>query len=310
MAGSAPRCRADRAVQGLPTVLDFTRAGVSLLNRSRQIDLHLHSTASDGVLSPAAVIRRAAGLGLAAVALTDHDSVAGVAEAVAEGERLGVRVVGGCEFSTAAPWGEMHVLGYFLRAEDPVLAAFLHRCREDRIRRGREMVEGLQAWGVDVSFEDLAAETGSGAMGRPHLARALVRLGKVASVEEAFKLWLAKGRRAYVEKRLPSFREVADQVHRVGGLVSAAHLRAHATRAILETFKAEGLDAVEIRHPAHSGEFRDRLTGLAQPLDLSRTGGSDWHGEDNPEASHAMIGSQEVPLEWLELLDRRLRTED
>ena len=258
------------------------------------------------MLAPAAVVQRAANLGLAAIALTDHDSVAGIPEAVGEGERLGVRVVGGCEFSTAAPWGEMHVLGYFLQAEDPVLAEFLHRCRQDRIRRGREMVEGLRAWGVDVSFDDLAAETGEGAMGRPHLARALVRLGKVASVEEAFKLWLAKGRPAYVEKRLPTFREVADQVHRTGGLVSAAHLREHATRPLLEMFKQEGLDAVEIRHPAHSGEFRARLTGLAQGLDLLRTGGSDWHGEDNPEASHAMIGSQEVPAEWLELLDRRV----
>ena len=167
------------------------------------------------------------------------------------------------------------------------------------------MVEGLRAWGVDVSFEDLASETGAAAMGRPHLARALVRLGKVASVEEAFQQWLAKGRPAYVEKRLPAFREVADLVHLAGGIVSAAHLRERATRAILATFKAEGLDALETRHPAHSAEQRARLTALAQALDLRVTGGSDWHGDEDPEASHAMIGSQDVPAEWLTRLERK-----
>ena len=133
-------------------------------------------------------MRHAAGLGLGAIALTDHDTVAGVEEAQAEGARVGVRVVSGCEFSTAAPWGEIHILGYFLPPADPTLATFLQRCRDDRVRRGREMVDGLRAWGVDVSFEDLAEETGRAAMGRPHLARALVRLGKVASVDEAFAL--------------------------------------------------------------------------------------------------------------------------
>ena len=251
-------------------------------------------------------MRRAARIGLTAIALTDHDSVGGVPEAVAEGERLGVRVVSGCEFSTSAPWGEMHVLGYFLPSEHPTLAGFLQRCREDRIRRGREMVAALQAWGVDVSFEDLAAETGGAAMGRPHLARALVRLGKVTSVDAAFQQWLGKGKRAYVEKRLPTFREVADLVHLTGGIVSAAHLRERANRAILEAFKEEGLDAVETRHPAHSGELRARLTELARNLGLFPTGGSDWHGDDDAESTHGMIGSEEVPAEWLEILDRRV----
>ena len=258
------------------------------------------------MLPPAGVVQHAARLGLSAIALTDHDTVAGVADAQREGARLGVRVISGCEFSTSASWGEMHVLGYFLPSEDPALNAFLARCREDRIRRGREMVAGLQAWGVDVSFEDLVQETGSAAMGRPHLARALVRLGKVASVDDAFSQWLGRGRPAYVEKRLPSFRDVADLVHRVGGLVSAAHLKDRGNRATLTGFRDEGLDAVEIRHPGHSGEARARIAALADGLGLLWTGGSDWHGELNGESSHAMIGSQEVPAKWLELLDARV----
>jgi len=250
------------------------------------------------------VVRRAAEFGLSAIALTDHDTVAGIPEAQREGERLGIRVVSACEFSTSAPWGEIHVLGYFLPTDHQALSEFLHRCREDRVRRGRAMIEGLQAWGVDVSFEDLWEETGGAAMGRPHLARALVRLGKVASVDDAFNQWLAKGRPAYVEKRLPSFREVAELVHSVGGIVSAAHLKDKATRASLTVFKEEGLDAVEIRHPGHGVETRSRLTALAESLGLLATGGSDWHGDLDGESSHAMIGSQAVPAEWLTLMEK------
>jgi predicted metal-dependent phosphoesterase TrpH len=257
------------------------------------------------LLPPAAVVRRAAELGLSAIALTDHDTTDGVPEAQATGVQLGVRVVSGCEFSTSAPWGEIHVLGYFLPPADPTLNEFLRRCREDRVRRGRAMVEGLQAWGVDVSFEDLLEETGAAAMGRPHLARALVRLGKVESVDDAFAQWLGRGRPAYVEKQLPSFRAVAELVHAVGGIVSVAHLKERGTRAALSAFKEEGLDAVETRHPGHSLEARARLSALAQSLDLLRTGGSDWHGDLDGESTHALMGSQEVPAEWLDLLDAR-----
>ncbi|NOT06647.1 MAG: PHP domain-containing protein [Gemmatimonadales bacterium] len=264
----------------------------------------MHSTASDGLLPPGAVVRHAAAAGLTAIALTDHDTIAGVVEASAEGERQGVRVVSGCEFSAAAPWGEMHVLGYFLPTDDATLEGFLERCRADRVRRAREMVEGLQAWGVDVSFEDVAKETGNAAMGRPHLARVLVRLGKVATVDEAFGQWLGRGRPAYVEKTLPTFREVAELVHSVGGLVSAAHLKDRGTRAALTAFKEEGLDAVETRHPSHSGDARAKFTALAASLGLLRTGGSDWHGDDHGEGNHALLGSQEVPAEWLEAMDR------
>jgi predicted metal-dependent phosphoesterase TrpH len=264
----------------------------------------MHSTASDGVLPPAGVVRRAAELGLGAIALTDHDTVAGVPEAEAEGERVGVRVISGCEFSTAAPWGEMHVLGYFLPAGDQALNDFLARCRGDRVRRAREMVQGLQAWGVDVSFDDVVAEANGAAIGRPHVARVLVRLGKVASVDAAFREWLGRGRPAYIDKMLPTFQEVAALVHSVGGIVSAAHLKERGTRLVLTSFQEEGLDALETRHPGHSGEVRARLTALAAELGLLRTGGSDWHGEEAGEGTHAMLGSQSVPPEWLELLDQ------
>ena len=264
----------------------------------------MHSTASDGTLPPAAVVRHAHAAGLAAMALTDHDSVAGVAEAQAEGERLGVRVVSGCEFSVKVAWGEMHLLGYFLPVTDPAIERFLEGERAMRLDRARRMVESLQAWGVDIGPEDVLAEAGNAAVGRPHVARALVRLGKVRDVPAAFDEFLGIGRRAYVEKVLPSLAEVADLVHRAGGVVSAAHLRDRANRATLQLLKADGLDAVEVRHPRHSAELRAQIEESARQLDLLPTGGTDWHGPGHDEGL-LPLGTDAVPMEWLAALEAR-----
>jgi 3',5'-nucleoside bisphosphate phosphatase len=267
------------------------------------IDLHVHSTASDGSLSPGGVVKRAAGAGLRAIALTDHDTLAGIPEALAAGEQYGVRVVGGCEFSAAAPWGEMHVLGYFLPPDSPQLDAFLERCRADRVRRAQEMVQHLQRLGVDLSFESVLQESAGGAVGRPHVARAIVRHGGAIDLGDAFDRFLGRGRPAFVEKTLPQFRTITELVHATGGLVSVAHLKERGTRAFIERLKGEGLDAVETRHPSHDPDLRARLTDITLQLGLLRTGGSDWHGDPEPGVTHGTIGSQWVPMEWLERLD-------
>jgi hypothetical protein len=267
------------------------------------IDLHVHSTASDGSLAPEAVVKRALAAGLGAIALTDHDTLGGIPEALAAGERLGVRVIGGCEFSAAAPWGEMHVLGYFLPSDSPVLDAFLERCRADRVRRAQAMVEQLQRLGVEVSFEQVLDESRGGAVGRPHVARAIVRHGSAIDLGDAFDRFLGRGRPAFVEKTLPAFRAIIELVHQAGGLVSVAHLKERGTRAFIERLKGEGLDAVETRHPSHDPDLRARLTDIALKLGLLRTGGSDWHGDPEPGVTHGTIGSQAVPREWLDRLD-------
>jgi predicted metal-dependent phosphoesterase TrpH len=267
------------------------------------VDLHVHSTASDGGLPPEAVVERARTSGLTAIALTDHDTVAGVPAAVAAGDRLGLRVVGGCEFSCAAPWGEMHVLGYFLPSESAELEMFLERRRADRVRRGREMVNRLQGLGVRLEFEDVLRQSRGGAVGRPHVARAIVRQGGAIDISDAFDRYIGRGRPAFVEKILPAFRDVADVVHSVRGMVSVAHLKERGTRSFLERLKRDGLDAVEVRHPSHDADLRSRLTGIALRLGLLRTGGSDWHGDPEPGETHGALGSQEVPLEWLEQLE-------
>ena len=267
------------------------------------IDLHVHSTASDGSVSPEGVVKRARAAGLHAIALTDHDTIAGVPEAIAAGERYQVRVIAGCEFSAAAPWGEMHVLGYFLPAQSPDLDIFLERCRADRVRRAQEMVQQLQRLGVDLPFESVLKESGGGAVGRPHVARAIVRHGGATNASDAFDRFIGRGRPAFVEKTLPTFRAVAEVIHAAGGLVSVAHLKERGTRAVIERLKAEGLDAVETRHPSHDADLRARLTDIAIHFGLLRTGGSDWHGDPEPGFSHGTIGSQHVPREWLDRLD-------
>ncbi len=269
------------------------------------VDLHVHSTASDGSASPEAVVECALAAGLTAIALTDHDTIGGVAAAVAEGERRGLRVVSGCEFSVAASWGEMHVLGYFLPTISPTLEQFLEDRRADRDRRAREMVGRLRAAGVDITFDDVLDEAQGGAVGRPHVARLIVRAGKAADLGQAFDRFLGRGRPAFVDKVLPTFAEVAAIVHSVGGIVSAAHLKERGSRALLERLKADGLDAVETRHPSHSPDVRAHLTDLALSLKLYRTGGSDWHGDNGPGNTHGVLGSQQVPAEWLDELDRR-----
>jgi len=263
----------------------------------------VHSTASDGSLPPEVVVERARRAGLAGIALTDHDTVAGVPAAETAGERLGIRVVGGCEVSSAAPWGEMHVLGYFLPSHSAELESFLERCRADRIRRAREMVSRLQGLGVGLEFEDVLLQSKGAAVGRPHVARAIVRKGSATHVSDAFDRYIGRGRPAFVDKRLPTFREIADLVHSVRGIVSVAHLKERGTRSFLERLQREGLDAIETRHPSHDPDLRARLTDIALRLGLLRTGGSDWHGDPEPGETHGSLGSQEVPLEWLERLE-------
>lgn len=267
------------------------------------VDLHLHSTASDGAFPAEEVVTRAHAVGLKAIALTDHDTLDGVPAAIAAGNRLGIRVIAGCEFSTIAPWGEMHVLGYFLPVGWEPLERFLVRCRLDRERRGGDIVDRLNRLGVGLKMEDVLNEAQGGAIGRPHVARALLRSGLVKSVQEAFDRYIGWNRPAFVEKKLPTFAEVATLVHAAGGVLSAAHLKDRGTKSVLATLKTQGLDAVETRHPVHDPDQRSRLTDIAQQLGLHRSGGSDWHGDDPSLPPSGQIGGQQVPHEWLEALE-------
>ena len=270
-----------------------------------RVDLHCHSTASDGEYPPADVARRAQAAGLAAIALTDHDTTGGVPEATRAGEALGLRVVSGCEFSVKAPWGELHLLGYFLPPGHARLEEFLVGTRAARHRRAEQIVGHLRRLGVTIELADIVRVADGGAVGRPHVARVLVQRGVSVDMNDAFARYLGRGRPAYVEKPLPTLQQVTELVHAVGGVAVAAHLGDHGTEGQIRQFQEQGLDGLEVRHPSHSPGIERRLTGIAQRLGLAISGGSDWHGDMEVGDSHAPLGGMEVPLEWLEKLEER-----
>jgi predicted metal-dependent phosphoesterase TrpH len=252
---------------------------------------------------------RAHAVGLSAIALTDHDTTDGVADAARQGARMGVRVIPGCEFSVRAPWGELHLLAFFLPPSDERLQAFLRDKRAARRRRGEQIVAKLQQLGVPIDLEDVQARMGGGdgggALGRPHVARALVDCGTCDDVGDAFRQYLGRGKPAYVEKPLPTLGEVTTLVHAVGGLTVAAHLGDHGTEGQIRQFQDQGLDGIEVRHPSHAPVVEQRLIRIAERLGLCISGGSDWHGDSEYGETHAPLGGMRVPDTWLEQLEKR-----
>ena len=216
-----------------------------------------------------------------------------------------MRVVSGSEFSVRAPWGELHLLGYFLPPESTRLGEFLAGTRAARRRRAEQIVVLLQGLGIDIELADVERAADGGALGRPHVARVLIEQGASVDMNQAFARYLGRGRPAYVEKPLPSLEQVTRLVHEVGGVAVAAHLGDHGTEAQIRQFQAQGLDGLEVRHPSHSPGNERRLTAIAERLGLAISGGSDWHGDAELGDSHAPLGGLEIPLEWLEQLERR-----
>ena len=285
----------------------------------RRIDLHAHTVVSDGTLTPTQLVELAAREGLAALAITDHDHVGGVEEARQAGERLGVEVVAGIELSVAHPAGEFHLLGYLLDPEDATLLRALAGLREARAGRAAAIVERLRALGVEVALEDVTreAEAGGGgrggAIGRPHVARALMRKGVVGSMKEAFDLYLADGRPAAVPKRKLDAREALALVHGAGGVAVLAHPVTveppQAREALVRELAALGLDGVEVMHSKHGAAEREAFGRLARELELVETGGSDFHGENKPDVrlGSGKDGNVAVEASVLEALRTRAR---
>lgn len=270
---------------------------------ARFVDLHMHSTASDGSVSPADVVAAAQRAGLSAIALTDHDTVDGVLEAQAAGDALGVRVVAGVELSAVDDGDEIHVLGLHL-VHPEYIAAALEELKEARRDRARITVETLNALGIPVTLDAVFAVAGAGAVGRPHIAKALVAGGWARDFRDAFDRWLGNGRPACIEKRTVTFEEAARLIHDAGGLAVYAHPGSGASRADLEVLAALGLDAVEVRHPSHTADEIVRLAALTEELGLVPSGGSDWHGASE---GYRALGSMHVSIDWLERQDERLR---
>jgi len=267
------------------------------------IDLHTHSLRSDGALSPADLIRRAADRGVSALSLSDHDTLAGVAEAVAAGDALGVRVIPASELNTESEWGDAHVLGYFIDPADQPLEARLRWLRENRGRRIELMVEKLNQLGYSVSLDRVLEIAQGGSLGRPHLAEALLEKGYVRSYEESFDTILAKGSPAYVARVGLSPLEAVALVRTHGGVPSLAHPgTVVGLEALLPKMVAAGLAGIEAYYGEHSPEMTERCLALARTHGLVPTGGSDFHGR----GEHGVdLGAVFVPPETIEMLRSR-----
>ena len=273
--------------------------------RRRLVDLHMHSTASDGALVPAAVVRAAAAADLAAIALTDHDTVAGVTQARHEGERIGVRVIAGVELSATEDGQETHLLGLHLTRIGE-LERHLVGFRDARRVRAEHMVERLNSLGIPITMAAIEGQAAGGAIGRPHVARALVLGGWVSDHRDAFERYLGAGRPGYVAKPRLDIAAAIRLVHDAGGLAVLAHPGAECTRDRLEQLAGVGLDGVEVRHPSHSPDEMARLERITEELGLVPSGGSDWHGA---AAGSRTIGCMQVSAEWLERQEARVEAQ-
>jgi len=247
-------------------------------------DLHSHSSASDGTRPPAEVIARAAGAGLDAIALTDHDTVAGVAEAVAA-LPPGLALISGMELSCRRDGHSVHLLGYLFDPEHEELAAQCRAIRQSRVERAKAMVGRLADLGTGVTWEQVAAIAAGGVVGRPHIARAMIEAGVVGSFDEAFTpQWIGPGGRAHVRRYALDPAAAIALLHSAGGVAVLAHPLAVtrgwiAGEELIAELALAGLDGVEVAHPDHDMAQRNQLTTVARRLGLAKTGGSDDHGQ-------------------------------
>ena len=267
------------------------------------VDLHVHSTASDGTRPPDEVVREAKRIGLAAIALTDHDTLDGVALATETGAALGVRVVAGIELSAVETDAETHILGLHL-SDTRQIEAQLAALRDMRRGRAERIVVRLNELGVRVEMAAVLEQAAGGAIGRPHVARAMIAEGWAVDFRDAFDRYLGGGRPAYVPKERLAASDAIGAIHRAGGLAILAHPAQTGTRERVEAFVRAGIDGVEIRHPSHTPEDVARLTALVDFFGLVPSGGSDWHGASEGART---LGMMRVPGSWLERQDARIR---
>lgn len=273
------------------------------------IDLHLHTTASDGRLSPTALVALAAKAGLRIVSVTDHDTVAGLADARGAAGVHGVRLVTGIEMTAVDSGRDVHVLGYFFDPEDADLARFLHTQRLARIERVREIAHRLRGLHCEIDAEALLAAmpTASGrSVGRPLVADALVAAGHAVDRRDAFDRLLGTGCPAFVPRCGPDVAKVVDVIAKAGGVASLAHPGLLGTDDRIPGYAASGLSAIEARHRDHSAEDEERYRSFARTLDLAVSGGSDFHGEhESRDGSVAAPGSVRLGAEDFALLEAR-----
>jgi hypothetical protein len=266
-----------------------------------RVDLHIHSTASDGRLTPAEIIQEAAERGLTFIALADHDSVDGIASAQAAAQAFPqLKVIPCVEISTDIPKGELHLLGYFIDYTDDELKATLDRFKNSRLRRAQKMVAKLENLGIHVDWQRVQEIAGGSSIGRPHIAQAMLEKGCITSIKQAFNEYLGHDRPAYVERDKMTPEEAVELIVKAKGLPVLAHpLTLSDPEAMTIELKAAGLVGIEAYYDGYTIEEINRLVTLASKHKLIVTGGSDYHGLDPTETS---IGGADLPIEAVEQL--------
>ena len=271
------------------------------------IDLHTHSTASDGRLSPSDLVVRAAAAGVTVLGLTDHDTTGGVSEAALAAAGKGIELVPGIEVTAVVDGADVHVLGYFVDAASPSLGVFLDAQRRQRVDRVRQMIGKLASLGVVLDADAILAPglaDRTKAVGRPWIAAALVAGGYAANKDDAFDRWLSRGRPAFVPRQGAAPVDVIRCIHDAGGLASLAHPVLAGRDDLIPGWAGDGLDAIEVYHSDHDAETSAHYLALATRLHLLVTGGSDYHGD----ADHGgEPGSVTLPPDAYAELKRRLK---
>jgi predicted metal-dependent phosphoesterase TrpH len=266
-----------------------------------QADLHIHSTASDGRLTPAEVVKEAAKKGLRFIALADHDTIEGIAPALAAAKSFpNLRLIPGVEISTDIPAGEVHILGYFIDYTSRELGAKLDRFRNSRLNRAKGMVAKLDKLGIHLDWPRVEQIAGSSVMGRPHIAQAMLEKGYIDTFKQAFTDYIGRDGPAYVEREKVTPAEAVALIIKARGLAALAHpFTAGDPEAMTIELKSAGLAGIETYYDGYSDEEIEQLVAIAERHELITTGGSDFHGLDSTETA---IGGIDLPLASVEEL--------
>ncbi len=267
----------------------------------QRVDLHIHTTFSDGDMSPEEMVTEARSMGLAGIAITDHDEVGGVEIATEAAGSTDFTVVPGVELSTSDGKSDLHILGYLIDIHDENLLKYLELFRDARLKRGIKMVERLREMGVDIEVDTVLEIAGDGAVGRPHIASALMKNGCVRSAEEAFRQYIGFNSPAYVPKYQLKPSDAFKLIREAGGVGAVAHPGTSRRDDLITDFATAGMRAIEVYHPKHSQSDIARYERLAHKLGLVATGGSDSHGSRD---GHLHVGVCSVPLKTVEQLEQ------
>jgi len=267
------------------------------------IDMHTHSTASDGIYSPRKLVDYAIEKGLAGIAITDHDTIDGIEEAIQQARHYkNFIIIPGVELSTEYNNEEVHVLGYMINYKNRYLLKLLNNLQTERNNRALKIIDKLTNLGFEINYEDIERIAGPGTIGRPHIARALIHKGYVKNNEEAFKKYLSKGCPAYVPRQKLTPRDAIDIIRESGGVSVAAHPGLLECMITLDYLVEIGIDGIEVYHPDHTIDKSLKYLELAKKHNLIVTAGSDFHYPPNNNKYHGDLGSTKIPLKSIQVL--------